>query len=192
MSGVPEGKETNDILDNLDPSSSLAKNLKHSLSIIETALQRFNLDQLAIAFNGGKDSVVLLHLIHHQLHKHKLKKESLKTIYFMLSDSFTEVDEFLGEISSVYQLKPIVLSSSFKDGLVDLLSYCPIKGIFMGTRRTDPYSDTLDYFSPTDKGWPHIIRINPILDWSYSDIWDFILLFKLPYCKLYDLSLIHI
>ena len=30
------------------------------------------------------------------------------------------------------------------------------------------------------------MRINPILKWSYNEIWDFLLRYELPYCCLYD------
>lgn len=28
--------------------------------------------------------------------------------------------------------------------------------------------------------------LNPIIDWSNSDVWEFIKEYKIPYCKLYD------
>ena len=28
--------------------------------------------------------------------------------------------------------------------------------------------------------------LNPILDWTYAQVWEFLLDYKLPYCKLYD------
>ena len=58
----------------------------------------------------------------------------------------------------------------------------------MGVRRNDPGSENQDYFSPTDPSWPYIMRVNPILDWSYSDVWKFLLQFNVPYCSLYDLG----
>lgn len=38
----------------------------------------------------------------------------------------------------------------------------------------------------TDTHWPQIMRVSPILDWHYSDIWDYLLYYKVPYCELYD------
>lgn len=38
----------------------------------------------------------------------------------------------------------------------------------------------------TDPHWPQIMRVSPILNWHYSDIWDYLLFYKVPYCKLYD------
>jgi FAD synthetase len=44
----------------------------------------------------------------------------------------------------------------------------------------------LEEFSPTDADWPSTMRINPILDWNYGDVWNYLLLYKVPYCSLYD------
>ena len=62
------------------------------------------------------------------------------------------------------------------------------KAIFLGTRRTDPYSGNLDYFAESDhqKGWPKFMRILPILDFNYRQIWDFMRVFEVNYCTLYD------
>ena len=62
--------------------------------------------------------------------------------------------------------------------------------IFLGTRRTDPYSGHLKEFSPSDhdKGWPRFVRVLPILDFSYAQIWDFMKSFEITYCPLYDLG----
>ncbi|EKX72160.1 hypothetical protein BEWA_046240 [Theileria equi strain WA] len=56
----------------------------------------------------------------------------------------------------------------------------------MGTRRTDygceSYKDvesgSVDNFT--------FKRINPLLNWTYGDVWNFIRFFKLEYCELYD------
>ena len=37
----------------------------------------------------------------------------------------------------------------------------------------------------SDNGWPKFIRINPILNWSYSLIWEYIDEYEIDYCTLY-------
>ena len=38
-----------------------------------------------------------------------------------------------------------------------------IKAILLGTRYTDPFSDKLTIFCPTDTDWPEYMRVHPIL-----------------------------
>ncbi|BGP30392.1 3'-phosphoadenosine 5'-phosphosulfate sulfotransferase [Rhodotorula toruloides] len=49
-----------------------------------------------------------------------------------------------------------------------------IKAVLVGTRRNDPHGEHLRPFSPTDAGWPEFMRVHPILDWSYGDVWAFL------------------
>ena len=74
-----------------------------------------------------------------------------------------------------------------KQGMEEYLGNFPeIKGVVAGTRRTDPHSSHLKTFCETDNGWPQFVRINPILDWDYQDVWHVMLSHKFPYCCLYD------
>ncbi|KAL7284567.1 hypothetical protein ACG7TL_001859 [Trametes sanguinea] len=61
-----------------------------------------------------------------------------------------------------------------------------IEAILIGTRRGDPHGATLGYRNPTDPGWPSFVRVNPIINWSYSDVWAYLKRFDVPYCSLYD------
>lgn len=63
-----------------------------------------------------------------------------------------------------------------------------LKAIFVGIRRTDPYGQHLKHFQKTDKGWPDFIRIHPVIDWRYKDIWNFLRVLGIPYCILYELG----
>lgn len=46
-----------------------------------------------------------------------------------------------------------------------------IQAIFLGTRRTDPHGEFLTHFDPTDEGWPQFMRVHPVIDWHYVEIW---------------------
>ncbi|KIJ06065.1 hypothetical protein PAXINDRAFT_103521 [Paxillus involutus ATCC 200175] len=64
---------------------------------------------------------------------------------------------------------------------------CPqIEAVLIGTRRSDPHGANLTYKNRTDSGWPSFERINPIINWSYSDVWTFLRRLNVPYCSLYD------
>lgn len=56
----------------------------------------------------------------------------------------------------------------------------------MGNRRSDPWSRDLDPICKSSPGWPEFSRVFPILDWSYKNVWEFLRIFELPYCRLYD------
>jgi FAD synthetase len=46
-----------------------------------------------------------------------------------------------------------------------------VRAIFVGTRRTDPHGTKLKHFDPTDSGWPDFMRVHPVIDWHYVEIW---------------------
>ena len=51
--------------------------------------------------------------------------------------------------------RPLVLTVCVRAG---------VRAFIMGTRRGDPYSESLGHFSPSSDGWPPFIRVNPVLE----------------------------
>lgn len=167
--------------------------LANSLKCIEKCLLKSNYKQTCISFNGGKDCCVVLYLVYAVALKLAFKFP-LHLLIINIMHSFEEMDFFIEKVVKEFYKSSIEFilfddtSKSLKQCLAELKELRPdVESIFMGTRRTDgSYFNSMPEFAPTDADWPRYMRVNPILDWTYSEIWYFIRLINLPYCSLYD------
>ena len=108
-------------------------------------------------------------------------------MYIVSPHPFAEVDDFVNESSQNYHLDLARYSNTMREAFAAYLSDHPkVKSIFVGTRRTDPHGVDLKFFDPTDRGWPAFMRIHPVIDWHYAEVWTFIRELEVPYCDLYD------
>ncbi|XP_043703123.1 FAD synthase-like isoform X2 [Telopea speciosissima] len=177
----------------------LKSKYNNAIYVIKRAFALYAFEEVAFSFNGGKDSTVLLHLLRagYFLHKETPNylsegdtncemKCPIRTIYFVSPCAFPEIDSFTYETAATYDLQLENFRIDFKSGLEALLKEKPIRAIFLGTRIGDPNAVGQEQFSPSSPGWPPFMRVNPILDWSYRDVWAFILTCKVRYCSLYD------
>ncbi|KAK3395955.1 hypothetical protein B0T20DRAFT_472033 [Sordaria brevicollis] len=169
---------------------------RDAMEVIEEALRRYRPEEISLSYNGGKDCLVLLILIlacwpaSLQPSSSPTPKQSLprlQCIYIAPPDPFQEVEDFVHTTTSEYHLDLARYALPMRQALDIYLEEKPnVKAVFMGTRRTDPHSEFLKSFSPTDKGWPQFMRINPVLDWHYVEIWTFIRQLDIPFCSLYS------
>ncbi|KAL0336919.1 UNVERIFIED_CONTAM: FAD synthase [Sesamum calycinum] len=171
----------------------------NAIYVIQRALALYSVEEVAFSFNGGKDSTVLLHLLRAGYYLHKAGTNlstrdpvndeitfPIRTIYFESSSAFPEINSFTYDTAFVYKLQMDIIRLDFKSGLEALLKDKPIRAIFLGVRIGDPTAVGQEQFSPSSPGWPPFMRVNPILDWSYRDVWAFLLTCKVQYCSLYD------
>ncbi|KAF7281020.1 hypothetical protein GWI33_005208 [Rhynchophorus ferrugineus] len=160
-----------------------------AIDVIEKCLQNYGLDNVFLSFNGGKDCTVLLHLVQTVIEKRypDQKYKKLICLYIRSEDAFKDQDAFIEQCKIYFNLEIVTASANIKEALRMILEQQPhLKACFMGTRRTDPFSSHLTPFEITDDGWPKVMRCSPLLDWYYTDVWDYLLYYKVPYCKLYD------
>jgi FAD synthetase len=138
-----------------------------------------------LSFNGGKENIIMLHLTRY-LTKN-LKDPNILVFYFE-EETFKEVEDFIQETLKKFNFEILrIKEPDFKSSLSKLLEINPkTDAVLIGVRRTDPYCEKMKFFEPTSEGWPTCMRVNPLLDWSYEDVWNFIQILKIPYCKLYD------
>ncbi|RDW89785.1 FAD synthase [Aspergillus mulundensis] len=184
-----------------DPDSVLARvqnQTRISLRIITDALAQYTLDELALSYNGGKDCLVLLILFLAALHSKlpsidETKRPLISAMYVAEADPFEAMEEFVNWSKQIYHLDLARYTknanTTLKGGFEDYLARNPsIKAIFVGMRRTDPHGANLTWFDRTDSGWPDFMRIHPVIDWRYAEIWTFLRHLKLEYCSLYDMG----
>ncbi|KAL2222284.1 hypothetical protein M432DRAFT_216824 [Thermoascus aurantiacus ATCC 26904] len=187
------------------PDSLLARTQRQTrtaLEVMATALSRYALSELSLSYNGGKDCLVLLVLFLASLHplfKDKEKEEdkgekvtSIPAIYALPPHPFPAVEAFVRKSSRQYHLELTRYTTdpprtTLRSAFASYLARNPaIRAIFVGTRRTDPHGATLSHFDRTDRGWPDFVRIHPVIDWRYAEIWAFIRHLGVEYCELYD------
>ncbi|XP_065093411.1 FAD synthase-like isoform X3 [Ochlerotatus camptorhynchus] len=155
-------------------------------SVLNAAYSTYRPDEIFLSFNGGKDCTVLLDIIM-KLLPTIVSSGDLKCVYMQPKEPFEEVEEFIDHCRRYYNIK---IRSMRGDIRTILNKICEedhkIKACLMGSRQTDPYCENLKSMQETDPGWPKMMRINPMLNWSCSDIWEYIQKNDVPYCSLYD------
>jgi FAD synthetase len=136
-------------------------------------------EELSLSYNGGKDCLVLLILLLVSLSNHpRAKSQSpslpakLQSVYIISPHPFAEVDSFVNDSVSQYSLDLDRYAMPMKEAFkLYLEEHKNVKAILVGTRRTDPHGQMLTHFDATDKGWPAFMRVHPVIDWHYAEIW---------------------
>jgi len=78
----------------------LEKKIRDSKKVIEEAFEKYDVDDLAITWTGGKDSTLVLHFIHEVCKEKGIKMP--KCFCIDEGDMFEEIREFIDETSKKY------------------------------------------------------------------------------------------
>ncbi|RYP93308.1 hypothetical protein DL770_000597 [Monosporascus sp. CRB-9-2] len=115
---------------------------------------------------------------------------SFQALYIRPPSPFPEVDAFVASSAARYRLDLTTSDRPMKAALTEYLGASgpgrAVRAVFVGTRRPDPHGAALSHFDETDHDWPRFMRIHPVIDWHYREVWRFIRALGIPYCPLYD------
>ena len=202
----------------------LSSLIDHSLSVLYQGFRLYGPQSIIGSYNGGKDAVVILHLMRAAYAKYiedvtiakdeddsevsAPKGETSHAIpsmpkprvtYFESEHEFPAILALLHESVREFDLDMLAFErgTKFADGLrlivennifgdsIEKKEPSPM-GFVLGTRKSDPNAGNQGDYAPSSSYMPPFMRINPILAWTYGDVWKFLRLFDLPYCSLYD------
>ncbi|XP_070074444.1 uncharacterized protein Flad1 isoform X2 [Drosophila takahashii] len=188
-SGSGSSKDLSNIPREIPPADRLAieERQRKAFEFFAQTLQIYGVEELIFCFNGGKDCTVLLDLLMRFLRQESISSGDIPMLYIKSGDSFPEIDHFVDRCVRNYRVQLVEYEGSLKEALTHMSADMPrIRAVFVGSRNTDPYCQHLAPMQPTDNDWPPMMRLNPLLEWSYHDVWHYIHLNSVPYCSLYD------
>jgi FAD synthetase len=190
----------------------IAMALARAERVLTRALEEFKEAGLCVAFNGGKDATAALLLTAAaaagKAWRHGSKSPRpehfrgdaaddsglprLKAIYFWGKDEFPGMRDFVESVCHEYGVDLVVYHNvDFKAGLEDAIARFGFRGFVMGLRRGDPDAKWIPEgdagaFAPSSDGWPDFVRVHPVIEWTYSEVWTLLKRYELPYFSLYD------
>lgn len=158
--------------------------------------------KVRIAWTGGKDSTVVLFLWKAILEHHGLGPA--RAISLDTGCKFPEIIAFRDRLAKEWEIdlhvaRPEVDLSKYPVA-EDKVACCrdlkinPLRAAIEGTGadflvtglRRDEHPDRAGRASHERRDTPPHTMVNPILDWTETDIWAFHAMFEVPYCNLYD------
>ena len=111
----------------------------------------------------------------------------MQAVYIIPQHPFDEIDTFVTQTSQAYHLDLARYSAPMRTAFEAYLRDDPhhdprqrrrrrrseegVKAVLVGTRRTDPNGAGLSAFDRTDGKWPDFMRVHPVIDWRYGEVW---------------------
>ena len=179
----------------------LEEKIKKAHLIIGKATKKFKNNEVIIAWTGGKDSTVVLHLVRTYFNG----RIPFKVMFNDSTMEFQEIYDFVAQIKKQWDLDLIIEKHSSDDMkrfykendpekkkemsrimkinvINNFLGNYSTEAFIVGIRRDEHQARAKEkYFSQRKNH----VRVHPILDFTEKDIWDYIKQYNVPYVSLY-------
>jgi len=169
--------------------SPLGRAIKQGLGVLTDALRLYGADRVVTSFNGGKDAVVIMHLMRAAMAGYYNDKpggaRAVRVIFFEQEDEFAEVEAFVQQTVARYGLELLTYDVGFVPGLTQCIEQHGTQAFVLGTRVGDPNAVGQSLFTPSSDWMPPFMRVNPVFEWGYAEVWAFLRQYGLPFCPLY-------
>ncbi|MCJ2164470.1 MULTISPECIES: phosphoadenosine phosphosulfate reductase family protein [unclassified Pseudodesulfovibrio] len=182
--------------------TTLDDKIRNSEAQLSNLLERAGAESVRVAWTGGKDSTVVLFIWKMLLDHAGLGNG--RVINLDTGCKFPEVLAFRDRLTGEWGLelfvaRPAVALEGYPLAR-DTLACClelkvkPLQAAIAATGTThlltgirrDEHPDRADRQAQEKRLTPPHVLVNPILDWTETDIWAFHARFDLPHCELYD------
>ena len=112
--------------------------IEKSLEVVEECFTKYKQENVSVCFNGGKDCIVMLHLVH-AVHQKLFPGKSLKSFYVREEKTFGELDTFIEATVSGYKLSNKTYQEPMKTALAQMLDDDKdVTATMLGVRTGDP------------------------------------------------------
>jgi len=179
--------------------------IEQAKHIIKRSFEVFG-RKLTVAFSGGKDSLVALHLSIQSI------GNDIKVIYSHTTVEFPETIKYVKHLADIWNFELIITKPKRpffevvkevgwathenrwccrpykEEPAYEIMHQMEIAAEITGTTRTESiYRRYLKPVMPPKKS-PYLTRIHPIYDWNEMEVWEYIKRNNLPYNPLYDMG----
>jgi len=182
---------------------TLSDKIAETKSVLARALDRCGAERTAVAWTGGKDSTVALHLYLEVLRERGLASRAL-ALSLDTGRKFPATVAFRDRLAAAWDIDLRVITPApgavaqadprdkaacclllkiapLRRALAELGVSCLVTGI-----RADEHASRADRPVFEQRRDPDYCSVNALLPWTLLDVWAFIADRGLPYCELYD------
>ena len=160
-------------------------------TILRKTLNERGSSNLSVAFKGGKESSILLHLIKTVMDELQLSYDILDIVYFApMNDDIKLLNEYVNEYTKEMKMSKclkIIKSDDITEGLQKYMSASNVNTMMIGIKSTDMGAKSLQPNMQT-QDIVQLNRVHPLLSWTYKDVWEYIKTNEVNVCNLYSLG----